>query len=223
MKSPSIDNFYTKLDKQILLAQSYTEISQLFFIIKACRLKPYSYVFESRSYKIVLYRHWIDEFGNSLHIIAKKRLKLIYNDVSLDRGNLVCTDLYYGLSLDKIVKISKLAYLCLGKDEDLYQDCAVITFLGIDNYLRSYQYLYGEWQAISPLTIGFNNLKIIAKNRDIKYFHQLDIKENMPIPCISSEQWLTFVPPSQAFLTHMEKGHEFIAPLFKQRNIDTHG
>lgn len=223
MKSPSIDNFYTKLDKQILLAQSYTEVNHLFFVIKACRLKPYSYLFEKRSDKIVLYRHWVDEFGNSLHITTKKRLQLIYNDVSLDRDALVCTDLYHGLSLDKIVRISKLAYLCLGKDEDLYQDCAVVTFLGIDNYLRSYQYLYGEWQAVSPLTIGLRNLKIIGKNRDIKYFHQLDIKENMPIPCISSDQWLTFVPPSQAFLTHMEKGHEYIAPLFKQRNNSTHG
>jgi hypothetical protein len=223
MKSPSIDNFYTKLDKQILLAQSYTEIGELFFIIKACRLKPYSYIFEKREEKIVLYRHWVDEFGNSLHITTKKRLKPIYNDVSLKRDSLVCTDLYHGLSLDKIAKISKLAYLCLGKDEDLYQDCAVVTFLGIDNYLRSYQYLYGEWRAVSPLSIGVRNLRIIGKHRDIKYFHQFDIKENMPIPCISSSQWLTFVPPSQAFLTHMEKGHEFIAPLFKQRNDSTHG
>jgi hypothetical protein len=223
MKSPSIDNFYTKLDKQILLAQSYTEVGGLFFLIKACRLKPYSYIFEKRSDKIVLYRHWVDEFGNSLHITTKKRLQLIYNDLLVDRNALVCTDLYHGLTLDKVAKISKLAYLCLGKDEDLYQDCAIVTFLGIDNYLRSYQYLYGEWRLVSPLTIGIRNLKLIGKNRDIKYFHKFEIKDNMPIPCISSEQWLTFMPSSKAFLDHMEKGHEFIAPLFKIRNDNTHG
>src|SRR5512147_1224007 len=128
MKSPSIDSFYTKLDKHILLAQSYTEVGGLFFIIRACRLKPYSYVFEKRSEKIVLYRHWVDEFGNSVHITTKKRFQLIYNDLSLDRSSLVCTDLYHGLSLDKIAKISKLAYLFVGKDEDLSQECAIITF-----------------------------------------------------------------------------------------------
>jgi len=215
MKSPSIDNFYTKLDKHILLAQSYTEVSELFFIVKACRLKPYPYVFEKRSEKIVLYRQWFDEFGNSLQITTKKRLQIIYNDLSLDRAALVCTDLYYGLSLDKIAKISKLAYLCLGKDEDLHQDCAVITFLGIDNYLRTYQFVYGEWQQVSPLTIGLRNLKIIAKNRDIKYFHQFDIKDNMPIPCTTSEQWLTFMPPSLNLIEELNQKYEQFAQVLQ--------
>lgn len=217
MRNPSIDNFYTQLDKQILLAQSYSGINELFFIIKACRLKPYEYVFDKCSKKVVLYRHWFDEFGNSLHITTGKRLRLIYNDVSLDREGLVCTDLYHGFSLSKIAKISKLAFLCLGKDEDCFEDCAIITFLGIDNYLRSFLYLYGEWQPISPLCLGIKNLSLLGKHRDIKHFQQINIKENMPIPCISSERWLTFLPLNKAFLTHMEKGHEFIAPLFKTK------
>jgi hypothetical protein len=84
-------------------------------------------------------------------------------------------------------------------------------------------YLYGEWQQVSPLLLGLKNLKLIGKNRDVKHFLQLDIKENMPIPCISAHQWLTLLPPSKGFLDHMEKECEFLAPLFKQRNNETHG
>ena len=99
MKTPSLDKLYTQLNKHILLAQSYTEVPELFFIIKSCRLKPNKYVFEEKSSKVVLYRDWFDEFGNSLQIKDKK-LNLIYNNLSLDANKIVCTDLYYGLSLD---------------------------------------------------------------------------------------------------------------------------
>jgi len=222
MRSPSIDNFYTQLDKQILLIQSYTEISDLFFIVKACRLKPISYL-EEKSKKIVLYRDWVDEFGNSFRVENSKKVRIVYNDLSLKRESITCTDLYYGLSLDKLSKISKLVYVCIGKDEDYYKDCAVVTFLGIDNYLRSYMYLYDEWQQVSPLVLGLKNLKLIGKNRDVKHFLELNIKENTPIPCISGHQWLSFLPPSKGFLDHMEKECEFLAPLFKQRNNETNG
>ena len=210
MKSPSLDVLYAQLDKHILLVQSYTEISNLFFVIKSCRLKPYQYVFENKQSKLILYKWWFDEFGNSFKLNGKKP-QLIYNDLSLPRKDIVCTDLYYGLSLEKIIKISKLAYICFGKDEDYQQDCMIVTLLGIDNYLRSFMYLYGEWQQVSPLLIGLEQLKMIAANRDIKYFKQLEIKENSPIPCISSEQWLTYVPPRKEFISllnvHCQPAH----------------
>lgn len=199
MKSPSLDVLYSQLEKQILLVQSYTEISELVFIIKSCRLKPSNYI-KSKSEKILLYREWFDEFGNSFTLVNKK-IKLIYNDLSLIRKDITTTDLYYGFSLEKIVKISKLAYVCFGKEDDLQQDCALITFLGIDNYLRSFMYLYGAWQQVSPLLLGIHNLRMISQNKDIKYFKKIDVAEDSIIPCVSSEQWLTFMPPRKEFLS----------------------
>lgn len=219
MKSPSIDSFYSQIDRHILLVQSYTEISELFFIIKACRLKPYPYVFEEKSYKLILYRQWFDEFGNSFNIDRNKRVKIIYNDLSLPRKNIVCTDLYHGLSLDRIAKISKLCYLSFGKDEDWQQDCALITFLGLDNYLRSFMYLHGEWQQVSPLNLGMKHLKILSKNKDIKYFLKLDIKENSAIPCITSEQWLSFLPPHKEFLSRLNIQCSPVYSIFQPKDL----
>lgn len=213
MKSPSLDSYYTQIDKIILLAQSYTEIKELSFIIKGCRLKP---LHHNKSYKLILHRDWFDEFGNSFKI-NKKKINIIYNDFFLGTERKVCTDLYYGLSIDKIAKISKLLYLCAGKDEDLNEDCFILTFLGIDNYLRSYMFLYNEWQQISPLLLGFENLKIIGKNADIKYFLEFSNKKNMPIPCNLSQAWLTFMPPSDDFLSMLGKQFEAIVPLLKSK------
>lgn len=214
MKSISLDVLYTQIDKHILLAQSYTEINELFFIMRSCRLKPQPYIFEEKNPKLILYRWWFDEFGNSFKITTNKRIQITYNDLELDRNRIVSTDLYYGLSLDRVAKISKLAHICTGKDEDLYQECAIVTFLGIDNYLRSYMYLYDEWQQVSPLLIGMKNLKLLAKNRDLRYFRDLTIKENEPIPCISPAQWLTSVPTSKVFASIMEKKHDGLFSFF---------
>lgn len=213
MKSPSLDILYTQLHKHILLAQAYIEIKELFFIIKACRLKPYDYI-ESKSDKLVLYRKWFDEFGNSFELTNNKRVKITYNDLSLDRQRIVCTDLYYGLPVENVVKISKLAFVCLGKEEDTYQDCVVLTFLGIDNYLRSFVFTNGEWYPVSPLILGLKTLRTIGINRDLRYFREVSIKENAPIPCLAPEAWLTYMPPNRVFTALMERRCEFISPLF---------
>lgn len=216
MKSISIDNLYYQLDKHILLAQAYTEINDLFFIIKSCRLKPYDYFFTHKSQKLILHRHWFDEFGNSVNILDNKKIKITYNDLSLPRDKIVSTDLYYGLSLERIARMSKLAYLCVGKDEDLYQDCALITFLGIDNYLRSYLYLYGEWKMVSPLVLGINHLQAIARHKELRAFKEILIKENPGLPCVEPAQWLTFIPTSKVLLSLLAKKHEGIFSFLKQ-------
>lgn len=214
MKSPSLDKLYIQLDRHILLAQSYTEIKELSFIIRACRLKPYSYVFEDKNDKLVLHRHWFDEFGNSFKIDKNKRIRIVYGDLSLDRDKIISTDLYYGLSMEKVAKISKMAHVMAGKDEDLFQDCFFLTFLGLDNYLRCFLYVHEEWQQVSPLLLGMRNLKTIAKNIDVKYFVGLKNKDNMPVPCISVEEWITFMPPSADFTAFIGKQHEAVSQLF---------
>lgn len=219
MKSPSLDSFYQKIDKKILLAQAYTEIEELPFIIKSCRLKPYSYVFENREEKTVLYNWWFDEFGNSLKITKNKKLKITYNDLSLDREKIVCTDLYSNLEISKIMKISKLAYIAAGKEEDLYQDSFLLNFLGMDDYWRSYLFMYDEWVSVSPLLLGIDTLKLIAQKKDLQYFLQFDKKNNMPVPCLSSRQWLTYLPFSKELLQILKKEHEQLLPILYQKDI----
>src|SRR5574338_63292 len=178
MRSPSIEWLHAKIDKHIKLVAGYTEVPELEFIIKACRLKPYDYIFEEKTSKMILYKWWFDEFGNSLVVDKYKRPQIIVNDLRLDRKKIIGTDLYYGLSLDKITRMSKLVHLVHGKDEDLCEDCCIITFLGIDEHLRSYLYWYGEWQQVSPLVVGLAGLKTIASRLDIKHYQQLGKKEN---------------------------------------------
>lgn len=216
IKSLNLEHFYAKLDKPLALAESYSECSGLEFIIKACRLKPQVYL-EERSPNIILYRKWIDEFGNSLNILKKRRVKITYNDLSID--NVACTDLYYGLTLDKVASISKLAYICAGSEEDNYQPCYFLTFLGIDNYFRTYMYLYDEWQQVSPLHLGMENLKLIANKKDIKYYLSFNKINNMPIPCIKAQQWLTILPAKKWFFNIINKDHSMIAEILTKGNM----
>ena len=208
MRSPSIDYLHTKLEKQIRLAEGYTEIKGLNFIIKACRLKPYDYIFREKDNKIILHRWWIDEFGNSFEITKKKKIRITYNDLRLDRDKIVGTDLYYGLSIDQVAKMSKLVHLLSGKDEDEFKPCSILTFLGIDDHLRSYLNWSGEWAQVSPLILGMKNLEAIAKHLDIKHYQEK--KENSVLPCVDGRSFLSYMPASVNFLELLKKRYEHI-------------
>ena len=216
MRNHSLDSFNNLIDKHIRLAQSYSEIEELSFIIKSCRLKPHNYFFGDKTTKLVLHKKWFDEYGNTLKIYNKKAT-LINNDLRLDRSKLCCSDLYYGLSIDAVIKMSKIAYIAVGKDEDLLRDCFVFSFLGIDDYLRTYIYVYGEWQQISALFLGFTVLKTIYKYKDIEQFLELEIEENMPTPCISASAWITSLPVSKSFLHSIRDNSDLLSQIFKQK------
>jgi|SRR5579864_1551710 len=215
MRSPSIEWLHAKLDRRIRLASSYTDVPELEFIIRACRLKPYDYIFEEKGTKISLHKWWFDEFGNSLDIIKSKKIRIVYNDLRLDRKSVICTDLYAGLSLDRVAKMSRLAYIIVGKDEDEYQDCCLLTFLGLDEHLRTYLYWQGEWQQVSPLLLGMKDLKNLASKLDVKHYQMTENKEISAIPCISSQTWLSYLPPSPAFLSELNKQSEMLAGILK--------
>lgn len=206
MKSPSIDSFYIDINDHVNLVESYTEIDNIAAIIKACRLKPHDYLFKQKTKKIKLFKWWIDEFNNSLYL--NKEIDIVYNNLKSNKT--ISTDLYYGLSLDKIIAISKLAYICAGKDEDTYSDFAIITFLGIDDYLRSYMFMYGECTQVSPLLIGIDNLQNIFKGVGTSYFQKLKNKKNLGMPCEEIEMWLTSLPVSNDFIADLNKQYENI-------------
>lgn len=198
MKNLSINSFFGRINKLVLLTEAYTEIKDLVFIIKACRLKPLAL----RDFAITLRKQWIDEYGNSLNIIKGKRIKIIENDLSIDRDKLVCTDMYHGLTLTKIAKMSKMVYICCGYDEQPYY---MVSFLGLDNYLRTYLYYDFQWQQVSSLILGMRVLKFIAQNQDVRFFINSTKREKLPIPCSKGEEWLSLLPASRLLLTTLEK------------------
>lgn len=204
MKSLSLDALHAKLHKHIVLAQSYTELPELAFIIKSCRLKPYDFLFGIKSNKVVLHRQWVDEYCNSLRINKNKSLQITYGDLSLDRKKIISTDLYYGLSLDKIAKMSKLVYVCSGTEEEDQQETIFLTFVGIDHYLRSYLYSCGEWQQISSLFLGIEHLKLLSHFIDLPYFRPI-IKEKTPMPCLAAGQWLSCLPLDSELVSLLNK------------------
>jgi hypothetical protein len=208
MKSPNLERFYDKIGRSVLLTEKYTEIDQLSNIIRGCRLKPIDIFIDHEKYELKLYRRWFDEFGNSLKIIKSKRINIIHNHLDVRNGAEICTDLYYGLSIDKVIKISKIVHLIVGVDEDTKNNYFLITFLGIDNYLRSYLYMYGKWTPISSLVLGIRRLQMIFQKSDIRYFHQLFHKKSNMIPCQGATEWLSCLPVSTEFLRLIEEKHE---------------
>ena len=207
MKTQSLDRIYIKLDKHINVARGYSEIKELPFIIKSCRLKPNKFHIRD---KTKLYYNWIDEFGSSISFEKKRKTTITLNDLRVNRSKLITTDLYNGLSIYDVFKISSLLYMSLGKDEDCEEEYAIIALLGIDNYLRVYQLYLGEWQQISPLYLGLNNLKFIAKNNDIKYYLKLNKKQNCGLPCLEWTGWLTCIPLNHNLLENLKEKHSYL-------------
>lgn len=218
MKNPSLNTFYNKIFKSIAVAQGYTEIEYLSKIIQACRLKPVP-LLNGEKYKLQLYREWVDEFSNSLHLLKKKRIKIVYNNLLACRR--VSTDLYYGLDLYKVSKISSLSHVIVGYDEDLDQIYILLTFLGMDKYFRSYLYMYDEWQCVSPLLLGLARLQAILKKSDIQYFHQLSYKKNNMIPCQKVSEWITYLPAPEELLSGLRKKYDIdFSSLLNKENIN---
>lgn len=213
MNNPSLESLYSTLHKRVLLVEGFTEIPNLSFIITACRLKPYSFFFEKRTNKIILDKWWFDEYGNSF-TLKKKKVKIIYGDLRLNRDNIACTDLYYGLDISRVAKMSKSMYFTSGVDEDLFQDCALVSFLGIDNYLRTFLYYYGEWQRVSPLLIGMDGLRAIADSKDKNYHGQIRNSKKTRLPCTPAQTWLTYLPINKKFLMTLELQCGIVASIF---------
>lgn len=216
-----IDTFYLKIKKTILFVKGYTENKYLAFIIQMCRLKPYNILINGYDEKITLHRKWVDEKGNSLKIIKNKRIRIILNDLSIDRKKLTSTDLYEGLAIDKIASMSRCAFILQGKEEESYKTHVVISFLGIDNYLRTFVYEDGLWIQFPSLYLGMKVLKYMAIYHDIRYFKNLGLKETVIYPCTKQQTWLTCWPPGKDFVSLMEEQDNPVLELYKGK-INTH-
>ena len=210
-KIHSIAWLHAKLDKHIKLVEAYSEVIGLAFAIRSCRLLPSDYVVQYEN-KTKLFNKWLDEYGNSL-ILDKKTPNIIYNDLSVDHSKLVCTDLYSGLAISQIALMSKKVFLIAGKDEDQHDDCFLLSFLGLDDFLRSYLFLYGEWRQVSPLLLGLENLQLLYASRDKDIFAQLDKRESLVPPCTETEAWISCLPVHEDLLRAINHKYERLLPI----------
>ena len=186
-----LDHLYVKIRKLILMVKGYTENSHIDYIFKMCRLKPYDTIF-GKTEKIELHRWWIDEFGNSVHILKNKKIEIDFNDLNVDRSVLTSTDLYAGLSPHKLYMMSKVAYLLVGKERG--QDHFILALLGIDDYLRTFIFSDGEWNSCSSLYLGMRVLRTIASNSELKNFKEWKTPYPTLFPCEKQRTWLSCIP-----------------------------
>ena len=118
------------------------------------------------------------------------------------------------MSFDKALKISKLAWVFQGQDEDLAESCIMIALLGLDNYLRCYGWCYGKWQTIPGFYLGLDSLLWIARNDSI--LMPLEMKNPQTvIPCQDTSAWLTCLPAPRNFLSMLRQKNEALANLFE--------
>lgn len=206
MIGDNLTEFYSKIEKDIRLIAAYVQLKQVKQIIPFCRLKPYQSVYQKHSHMTKLHKQWVDEYGN-LVIFKQKKMDVVRNDVALNKA--IISDFYQGLSVDKISLISKLALIEVAKDDVSLQDYFVVSLLGIDNYLRTFVYLMGEWQYYPSCYLNFEVLRdIVTFSKMNNNFVQLN-HTNVIYPTVFSKSWITSWPPNQDFVkilsSHSEK------------------
>lgn len=207
----SLQEYYDIFNKFILLAQSYSEIPELSFIIKSCRFK--SNININTLTKFSVHKKWIDEYSNSINIF-KKKITIDFNNISIDKIYLLDSDLYSGLHLKNVIKISTLCFMILGKDDDLDKNCCLLSFFGIDKFFRTFLLLHNEWQKVSPILMGISNLKKIYNNLDIKTYIEIINKENI-LPCKQVKSWLCYLPVNEDFTKIVENETGFDLTILK--------
>lgn len=211
----NIDKFYIKINKHIDLIKAFTEIKNIDNIIKYCRLKPYNFDYKSKYKKIILFKEWYDEFGNLLQIHSSKKIKISYNNLKIRENFISTSDIYYGIDIQKVVKISKCVFIFYGKEDDSIDDFIFINFLGIDNYFRSYIYTDNEWQRISPLYLGMHNLNLIINNTNITKHLYIRNRKDFISPCKRGRAWISCLPVNEDFIKVLSKENDIVKNILK--------
>ena len=213
----SIEWLHAKMEKHMRLVEGYSNINGLMWMLKACRMKPFDYKIKATGNNIILHYQWQDEFGNILTIDKEKNISITYQDLRL-WGKTGCTDLYYGLSLEKVIKISRQVMVAFGKDEDLNEDCALLVFLGLDEYYRAYLQWHGEWNQVSPLLAGMKVLRFMSNYSEYRGFLRYRKKVNSIIPCVSGQAWLTSLPAGRPFAKALSGKRPELAKMLRCRS-----
>lgn len=200
-KTISIEEFYIKIHKDLMLIESYLEYPNLSNILKSCRLKPQSYI-NNKTIRTKLHNTWCDEFNSHLNL-NEKELSITHNNLY---SKSVSTDMYYGLSIKNILKISQLIFIQIGNCDDTNKFRFFLSFYCIDNYFRSYIF-EDNWKQCSSLYLGLDNLNIILNRLGLIGYVQLS-NENNPMELLNSKTYLSQVPFNDEFKKILNKHFE---------------
>ena len=95
----------------------------------------------------------------------------------------------------------------------------ILSFLGIDNYLRTKIFIYDEWKSISSLYLGIDTLMDIAKNKNINGSKELVIKKGRVIfHCDAQQAWLSCWP-NDDFLKTIRNQSELTYSILTQKEV----
>lgn len=169
-KSLDIYSLYDKIDKSIKVLSANIRDPNMISLIKACRYKPLQFLKENKT-NILLYNDWIDESNHVISFNKRKKSFSQFKDyyyLGVDKN--ITTDIYYGLDIYKIHKISTRAYCVTGFSEIDDSLNIYICFLGMDNFLRAFWYFDNEWL---PAPTNWMNPKTILS---LLGFGKIDIK-----------------------------------------------
>src|SRR4051812_26435886 len=122
MNKITIEKFYEKYRGYVDVTAGYLDDRRIPFILKACRLRPQLSTEHNLPTTPRLERWWIDEFRNTLRIGKNKRIRLIFNDLRVNKDRVRCTDIFANVSIQDLYTISKLLYVCKAQDEITHND-----------------------------------------------------------------------------------------------------
>lgn len=149
MRNRSLEQFYTKIERQIQLAVAYFGRPWLEQVIRQSRLKPLKTFGSNFKPSTTLQRDWVDEFGNVLTLYHRRTL-VRWNLAQFEQ---LSTDIYRNESLSFIAQRSKMA--CVGICDNSW----MVVLLGSDNYWRTYHCHDGQIHVCSPFAAGLRILR----------------------------------------------------------------
>jgi len=197
MRNLSLDQFYKRLAKKIAVVGGYIEDKSICAIIKSCRLKPLSVFSDSFNFKTALELEWIDEYGDILLEIKKKKAKTrLYMGAPIPH---ITTDLFKHETVDFIINHSK--YACIGLFPSTQN--FILLLMGTDNYFRCYVCIDdGIVEYGVPLMVGLKILKYCVTMKALKYFKKLPIKSEKK--ALKDVEWfIVSLPAHKLFMPNI--------------------
>jgi hypothetical protein len=163
VKNIDIETFYSKTVGHMNVAGTFVNNPTLPKIIRSCRLKPSSVFDPNFQFSAKLEKHWVDEFGNSVYLDSG-HTKIIMGDIGINADSKNCTDLFYGNAIKTISENSKVAFIASGTNILSGGDLFLVSFYGVDEYIRTFIFTQSRWIRVSPLTMGINTLTLFFNN-----------------------------------------------------------
>ena len=90
-----------------------------------------------------------------------------------------------------------------------------MSFLGIDNYLRTFYY-DDEWLRCSSLLLGIHNLQFLIKERENTFNCEVPAAKVNGPPCQGDRSWLSCLPVSGDLRRELETVSNLSFSILKQ-------